>query len=482
MADNESSGLLSASHPHYTSLTSADPHAAPSSNAGRRRTLINGIIVGVIVISSVCLVYAMWCVGFLRGASAATAPYNNGTHDFQPTVIFISLDGVVNHDLDLHLTPHLSHIADTGVRAHWMTPSFPPITFPNHWSLVTGLYPESHGIVGNYFYDSELDDHFNYKDPSHSWDEKWWGGEPIWITAVRQDKKSGVIMWPGCSTTFNDLQPTLSVPFSDAMTFDEKTDIALEWLDLPMEARPQFIGLYVPQIDQAGHKYGPYANQTLTQLQHADTSIGRLIEGLHDRNLTSIVHLIVVSDHGMSATDASRLVYIDDELTSDELGLISQVEMYPTLGIRPKVPDGATEDEVVEQLYQAFRRLWKRHGEEAAPFQVYKKPDFPARYHFNNNVRIAPLLVLPDPGWNLVRRSDFDPGRGDTVYHPKGVHGYDNLSKQSRAIFVARGPTWPEGEVLKPFWNVELYQVLARLLDIKPAHNNGTLHGRLPLE
>lgn len=186
----------------------------------------------------------------------------------------------------------------------------------------------------------------------------------------------------------------------------------------------------------------------------------------------------------MSATDASRLVYIDDELTSDELGLIGEVEMYPTLGIRPKVPEGATEEQVVEQLYNAFLRLWKRHGEDKAPFQVYKKHDFPARYHFNNNVRIAPLLVLPNPGWNLVRRSDFDPGRGDTVYHPKGVHGYDNLSKQSRAIFVARGPTWANkaGEVLKPFWNVELYQVLARLLDIKPSDNNGTLHGHLPLE
>ncbi|KAI8336661.1 alkaline-phosphatase-like protein [Chlamydoabsidia padenii] len=481
MTDNESSGLLSASRPNYTSLNSAAQSAEPSSKAKKRRYLMNGLIAAIIIASVLCLVDALWLHDTHHEDNGAL--YNNGTHDYQPTVILISLDGVVNHDLDLHLTPHLSELADTGVRAHWMTPSFPPITFPNHWSLVTGLYPESHGIVGNYFYDSELDDHFNYKDPSHSWDEKWWGGEPIWITAVRQNKKAGVIMWPGCSTTFNDLQPTLSVPFSNAMTFDEKTDIALEWLDLPIESRPQFIGLYVPQIDQAGHQYGPYANQTLTQLQHADTSIGRLLEGLDNRNLTDIVHLIVVSDHGMSATDASRLIYIDDELTVDELDLIGEIEMYPTLGIRPKISDGDSETDVVDRLYKAFTRLWDRHGKEKAPFQVYKKQDFPARFHFNNNVRIAPLLVLPDPGWNLVRRIDFDPEQGDKVYHPKGVHGYDNLSKQSRAIFVAKGPTWEKGgAVLEPFWNVELYQVLSRLLEIEPSSNNGTLHGHLPLE
>ncbi|ORZ17724.1 alkaline-phosphatase-like protein [Absidia repens] len=404
--------------------------------------------------------------------------YNNGTHDFQPSVIFISLDGVVNHDLDLSLTPHLSHIADTGTRAHWMTPSFPPITFPNHWSLVTGLYPESHGIVGNYFYDAELDDDFNYKDPSHSWDEKWWGGEPIWITAVRQGKKAGVIMWPGCSTTFDDMQPTFMVPFSDAMTFDEKTDIALDWLDLPIESRPQFIGLYVPQIDQAGHKYGPYANQTLTQLQHADTSIGRLMQGLQDRNLTHVVNLMVVSDHGMSATDASRLVYIDDILTSEELDLIWKIEMYPTLGIRPKViPGGDSEAEVVDRLYKAFLRLWDHYGgKEKAPFQVFKREDFPLRYHFNNNTRIAPLLVLPDPGWNLVRKIDFDPDHGTRCIIQKAL--------TSRAIFVANGPAWDnnDGAVLKPFWNVELYQVISRVLGLKPASNNGTLDGHLPLE
>ncbi|KAI9304857.1 alkaline-phosphatase-like protein [Cunninghamella echinulata] len=411
--------------------------------------------------------------------------YNNGTHNFNPTVIFISLDGVVNHDLDLSLTPHLTEIADTGARAHWMTPSFPPITFPNHWSLVTGLHPEAHGIVGNYFYDPVLNDSFYYKSPEQSWDEKWWGGEPIWITSARQGKKSGVIMWPGCSTEFKGQRPTYSVPFSNDMTFDEKTDIALEWLDLPIEDRPQFIGLYVPQIDQAGHKYGPYANETLTQLQIADKSIGRLLQELEKRNLSEIVHIIVVSDHGMSATDQSRLIYTDDVLTQEEFDLIWKIEMYPTLGIRPIQELNGTvleEKKVVNTLYKAFKRLHKHYeGKGKAPFQVYKKEDFPARFQFNNNPRIAPLLVLPDAGWNFVTRKEFTPGPGKE-YNPKGVHGYDNLNPQSRAIFVAKGPTWNDGEVLEPFLNVELYQVLSKILEIKPSPNNGTLNGVLQPE
>ncbi|CAO3633701.1 unnamed protein product [Cunninghamella blakesleeana] len=407
--------------------------------------------------------------------------YHNGTHNFNPTVIFISLDGVVNHDLDLSLTPYLTELADTGTRAHWMTPSFPPITFPNHWSLVTGLYPEAHGIVGNYFYDPILKDDFNYKDPSHSWDEKWWGGEPIWITAVRQGKNSGVIMWPGCSTEFKGKRPTYSVPFSDAMTFGEKTDIALEWIDLPIEDRPQFIGLYVPQIDQAGHKFGPYANETLTQLQIADHHIGRLLHALDDRNLTDIVHVIVVSDHGMSATDQNRLIFVDDALTQDELNLIWKIEMYPSLGIKPVTNGTVSEEKAVNILYKAFKRLQKHYGGKKAPFKVYKRDDLPERLHFTHNPRIAPLVILPDAGWNFVQKNEFTPGPGK-VYNPRGVHGYDNLHPESRAIFVGRGPTWNDGTVLKPFVNVELYQVLSKILEIKPSANNGTLNGVLQPE
>ncbi|KAI9008765.1 alkaline-phosphatase-like protein [Phycomyces nitens] len=420
--------------------------------------------------------------GFVASDGKDTV-YNNGTHGFNPTVIFISLDGVVNHDLHLSITPHISQLAKDGVQARWMTPSFPPITFPNHWSLVTGLYPETHGIVGNYFYAPEFNDTFDYKSPAKSWDGKWWGGEPIWITAEKQNLKSGVIMWPGCSSLLHGLRPTFEVPYSDYMSFDTKVDTTLDWLDLPLSERPQFVSLYVPNVDQAGHRYGPYANEasTMKQLQIADASIGRLLAGLERRNLTEIVHVMVVSDHGMSQTDKSRLIYYDDVLTEEEISLIWRIEAYPSLAIRP--PLNVDQDEATETLYRAFKRL-KEHQEDLnggkAHFEVYKKEDIPERYHFRHHTRIPPLLVLPDPGWVLVTHKDYDSEK-DGEYSPQGVHGYDNLSPHSRAIFVGRGPLLEKGRA-KPFWNVELYEVVTRILDIQPSFNNGSLSGVLELE
>ncbi|CEI95512.1 hypothetical protein RMCBS344292_09696 [Rhizopus microsporus] len=421
------------------------------------------------------LFFGVALYGILDTSSSNHIIYNNGTHDFAPTVLLISLDGVVNNDLDLSVTPVLSRMAKEGSRAEYMTPSFPPITFPNHWSLVTGLYPESHGIVGNYFYDPVLNDSFYYKSPEHSWDSKWWGGEPIWITAVKQNKKSGVIMWPGCSTSFEGLRPTYTVAFDNFVTFDEKVDQVFDWIDLPIEDRPQFIGLYVPQVDQAGHTYGPFANETMRQLSIADKSIGRLLRGITERNLTDIINVIVVSDHGMSQTDKTRLIYYDEELTEEELSLIWQIETYPILGIRLH-PAIKNEEDAVEKLYRAFKRLQQKTGH----FEVYKKKDIPERYHFSHNIRIPPLLVLPDVGWNLVTHQEYDPALGQD-YSPKGVHGYDNLSPESRAIFVGRGPNFPKNKKIKPFWNVELFNVMSRILNLKPTNNNNTLNGVLQI-
>ncbi|KAI8142513.1 alkaline-phosphatase-like protein [Fennellomyces sp. T-0311] len=441
-------------------------------NALRTESPGNKNRIAALVLAVICIILLISAgIGYLLfyPAKSHRRMYHNGTHAFNPTVILISLDGVVNHDLDLHLTPHMSDIANQGVRAHWMTPSFPPITFPNHWSLVTGLYPETHGVVGNYFYDPSLNDSFHYKHPEQSWDAKWWGGEPIWVTAVRQGLRSGVIMWPGCSTIFeNDLKPSLTIDFNNEMTFDEKVDQSLEWIDLPFEERPEFISIYMPQVDQAGHKFGPYANQTLQALHRADKTIGRLVNALEERHLTDIVHLMIVSDHGMSATDKSRIIYYDDELSKDELDRIYRIEGDPLLLIRPK-----NEDEDVEVLYEAFKRLQEKTGH----FKLYRREEVPDRLHFRNNVRIPPLIVIPENEWIITTHDGWI---------SRGVHGYDNLDPQSRAIFVGMGPTFVKeheaGTTLEPFWNVELYSLFTRILGLEPAVNNGTLKGYLQAE
>lgn len=171
----------------------------------------------------------------------------------------------------------------------------------------------------------------------------------------------------------------------------------------------------------------------------------------------------------MSALDVSRIIYYDDELTAEELSLIETIEADPLLEIRLR----SETEENIEKLYRAFQRLENNVGH----FKVYKKQDFPARFHYSHNARIPPLIVLPEAGWRLITRRESSDHKG--AWFPNGTHGYDNLDPQSRAIFVARGPIFADirGSLLKPFWNVELYQVLSRILNIRPAANNGTLNG-----
>lgn len=186
--------------------------------------------------------------------------------------------------------------------------------------------------------------------------------------------------------------------------------------------------------------------------------------------------MIVVSDHGMSQTDVSRLIYYEDELTPAELALIDIIEGDPLLAIRP--PADVNQTDAVDRLYHAFKRLQRKSGH----FEVYKRESIPMRYHYSHNERIAPLLVVPEAGWLLITHERYNRTRDGDVFRPRGTHGYDNLNPQSRAFFVGQGPIFPKDVTAKPFQNIEVYEVLTRILDLKPAANNGTLRGHLQIE
>ncbi|KAG2188045.1 hypothetical protein INT44_000796 [Umbelopsis vinacea] len=435
------------------------------------------IFVLAVVLSTTVLATAWFASHYNSLRKRSYRPYgilNNGTHDFRQTLIMISMDGTVNDYLDRGITPNLDIIAADGVRAQYMNPSFPSVTFPNHWSLVTGLYPETHGIVGNVFYDPVLNQTFNYKSAAGSWSSKWWGGEPIWVTSELQNVTSAVIMWPGCSTSFNGIRPTYEVPFDDVTSSDKKMDQVLQWLDLPLEDRPQIINAYIQGIDQHGHKYGPYDNLTLNALHSVDGSLGRLLDGLKNRHLSDIVHIMVVSDHGMSESSNDKLIYYDDILDETALGNIWKTEGWPLLGIRAYPGKEDALDDIYQQLYEHSLL-------PGAKYEVFRRENMPLKYHFSHTQRVPPVIAIPFEGWNFVTHKQFnDPTK---EYQPRGVHGYDNFARQSRAIFVAKGPffDWDlgRGQRLKPFVNIEVYNVLSRILGLQPAENNGTLSGFL---
>ncbi|KAG2175779.1 hypothetical protein INT44_000257 [Umbelopsis vinacea] len=408
----------------------------------------------------------------------ASATFYNGSTTYDATVIMISLDGFRADYLDRNNTPTLSRLGIMDGEEGCLS-----VTFPNHWSLVTGLYPESHGIVGNEFMDPQLNDTFFYKDPARSWDSKWWKGEPIWITSVLQNKRSAVLMWPGSNVKVNNVLSTYHIPYSGNYTASEKADVILNWLDMPRDERPQLMNIYIPQIDSVGHRQGPNGQGVTDMLADMDASIGHLVEGLQARNLYNHVHVVIVSDHGMAETNKNRLIFWDDIVSPDLLAQLEEREVWPLLAVRPKA--NAPLD-TVDKIYAQFLNYTKQPDntkDKSAPqshFQVYLREDVPDKFHYSNNQRIAPIVAIPDVGWSFVTHKEFD---GTKDYHPKGVHGYDNMAEEMRAIFIARGPMFDReystGEPVEPFLNTEVYGVVARALGLSPASNNGTLEGVL---
>jgi predicted AlkP superfamily pyrophosphatase or phosphodiesterase len=324
-----------------------------------------------------------------------------------------------------------------------MHPSFPSVTFPNHYTLATGLYPESHGIVSNTFWDPELQSQFYYTHPGQSLDPKWWGGEPFWVTAEKQGVRSAIHMWPGSEAHVLHTEPSLMDKFNGKETLDNKVSRIMEFLDMPgledktvdvSDMRPQLIAAYVPHVDSDGHKFGPNSTEIRQTIQKVDGMLGKIFHGLEERNLTNIVNVIVVSDHGMATTDISRLIQLEDLIDTDK---IEHIDGWPLYGLRPKNPDD------LRPLYNQLKKKAKSNPN----FEVYLRDvDMPERYHFSKHPRIAPLWVVPETGWAVVTKEEFDVEEGkknNLVYHPRGLHGYDHEHPLMRAIFIARGPAFP---------------------------------------
>ncbi|KAI8643750.1 alkaline-phosphatase-like protein [Parasitella parasitica] len=401
--------------------------------------------------------------------------YNNGTDYFASTVILISLDGFRPDYLNRGKTPHMKKLADDGIMAKYMHPAFPPSTFPNHWTLVTGLYPETHGIVGNLFYDPTLDAVFSHSNSTITSDRRWWKGEPIWTTSRMNRKRSGSIMWPGSETNYNP--PDLVVKYNNSITTKQKMDISLNWLDLPYNDRPQMISVYVPQIDEEGHRGGPFGSKMGNYIQEADDAIGYLVQEIKNRNLDEHVHIVIVSDHGMAETQESKLIFYDDILTDDVLQHVRNREALPLLDLRPS-PDAPKD--TVKEIYNQLYNYTQTHSD--AHFEVFLRENVPERFHYSHSERITPIVAIPEVGYTFITHEEFEKKGG---FKKGGNHGYDNLADDMRAIFMAKGPkinrSYKSGTILAPFFNIEVYGLLTELLNIDAAPNNGTLQADFPV-
>ncbi|EJC97836.1 Phosphodiest-domain-containing protein [Fomitiporia mediterranea MF3/22] len=421
---------------------------------------------------------------------------SNGTHDFKRTVLIVSIDGLRADYLDRGLTPHLLDISKKGLRAKYMKPIFPTLTFPNHWALMTGLYAESHGIVANNFWDPQSKSEFHYNKETTTWNPSWWFGEPMWETTGRAGLISANLMWPGPPKTMTGASPTYFKPWRDKVPLDEKLDQIMEWIDMPLEDRPQLIMAYEPTLDQAGHLKGPNSKLVNDTLKYVDTFAKDLHLELVARNLTDIVDIIFVSDHGMTDTSHPELVYLDDILGEEGYAYIEHEDGWPSKGLWFSNKCNVTH--YLDVLLSAA-------AENPEKFAVYTRETMPERYHFANSDRIAPVYVVPKIGYALTTRAEGDDGVS------KGSHGYDNNEPSMRAMFVAHGPfstnvkdvnskrsvSWssslfsraakmnaPTGwhsidksaYVMEGFENVQIYGLVMKLLGLEDwsARNNAT--------
>ncbi|HEY7873080.1 MAG TPA: alkaline phosphatase family protein, partial [Rudaea sp.] len=305
-------------------------------------------------------------------------------------LILISIDGYRADYIKRGLSPNLAALAQTGVRATAMRSSFPTLTFPNHYSIVTGLYPDHHGIVNNRFFDPATGAKFVYNDRRTTDDPHWWsGGVPLWVSVERQGKHAATMFWPGSDVDIDGVRPEHWLPFDGRMTLDARVDQALQWLDLPAGQRPDFLTLYFEQVDHAGHGYGPDSPQVNAELREIDAALGRLIGGLKQRGIYDNANIVVVSDHGMTATSEDRLVVLDKLVDMHD---VSVINAGVVAGLAPK-PGHETEVDHALLAPHDHMRCWN-------------KSKMPARLHYGSNTRIPPIVCVANDGW-LIETQDY---------------------------------------------------------------------------
>jgi predicted AlkP superfamily pyrophosphatase or phosphodiesterase len=372
-----------------------------------------------------------------------------------PPLILISLDGFRWDYCALHPaeTPNLRRLAQAGVMARSLIPVYPTNTFPNHYTIVTGLYPSHHGIINNVMFDPGLGEYFRYNQPGSARDSRWWAGEPIWVTAVKQGRVSACYFWPGSEAEIAGVRATYSKPFDNSAPFAKRLDETIGWLKLPPAQRPAVVTFYIEQANGTGHTSGPDSPELVATLKVIDDEIGTMLARLEREGITA--NFVIVSDHGMTACDSDRVVILDDfvDLATTQIDFEET-----TAGLRP-LPGGdvATIMRTLEKLPPGAK--------------AYRAADLPARFHVDpRNPRVPPVWIVPAEGWQIMHRSLFNSVRTKFL---QGQHGYDPGFASMRGIFIAQGPAFKRGVVLEPFENVHIYNLLCAALGLQAAPNDG---------
>lgn len=385
--------------------------------------------------------FLIWRPCFGQPAQHPNAPANAPAQQDKPYVLLISLDGFRYDYAERDHAANLLALGQRGVTAKALIPSFPTTTFPNHYTIVTGLYPAHHGIVDNSFWDPARQAEFKSSNSASTTEGSWWGGTPLWVLAEQQGMRAASFFWPGSDADIQHTRPTYFYKYDGKIPNEQRVAQVIEWLKLPKAERPHFITLYFSDVDHAGHTFGPDAQQTRDAVRSVDAVLGKLFSAVRATGVP--LDIFVVSDHGMAA--------VTGDVDMSKLADLSGVE---TAANGTDFKFYSSDPKKIDQLYSEL------HGRDPR-FEVYRPGQIPERRHYADNRRIGDLLALAIAP--VVLHLTSKPGQTE----PKGMHGYDVARMpEMRGIFFAAGPDLKAGLTVDEFQNIHIYPLIADILGL----------------
>ena len=379
----------------------------------------------------------------------STPTINSKTSLKKPYLILISLDGFRWDYVERFNPSHLSGFINNGVKAESLIPSFPTKTFPNHYTIATGMYPDKHGILGNSFYSSAKDLTYSIRNREMVEDGTFYGGTPIWVQADKAAMVSASYFFVGTEANIQGIRPTYYTSYDGQIKNKVRVAEVLKWLALPAKERPHMITLYFSDMDNVGHRFGPNNDEVLKRaLLNLDGHLGGLFKGVEATGLP--VNIIIVSDHGMAELSTTKFIPLED-IENDTL--FSVIDNGAIVNVHPKNKN---------QIDAIFQYLKPKENN----FKVYKTADTPGFEYSPKNMDWGVIQIIPDVGYYFLPSQKIA-ARKKNPNTTIGVHGYDPKYKDMHGIFYANGPAFKKGYVVPSLKNIHIYPLMCKILGLE---------------
>ena len=362
--------------------------------------------------------------------------------------LVVSFDGFRHDYINRVPTPNFDKFINGGVIASSLSPVFPSLTFPNHYSLATGYHADEHKILGNKFFSKTLNKDYSMRDSKAVQNGQFYGMEPIWVTAEKNNILSATYFWIGSEAEINGYRPTIYKKYDGSVKFKSRVDSVISWFSLPIEQRPKLTMLYFSEPDYTGHEYGPNSNEVNRSVIEMDSIFGYLIDELSRTKVYKNLDIIVVSDHGMSDVSSDKVILLDTFIDLDKYKVIPSFAVTHLWNLN--------DDEDISNIFDNENNV-----------QIFKKGQFPKKYHFSNSDS-PDYLIVADLGWSLTTSQKLNQSKS----FPGGMHGYDSNYLEMHGIFFANGPSFKSGVRIDSFENINLYPIICKTLEIPPYKEN----------